>query len=177
MELARPFITKKNEFPYPDPIPGDFVAGLENTRWPGRCQTVLDPNYPSTTWYLDGAHTEESLKCCIEWFVDPSIGISKQVSLVQSLVLNNDVIYRNRPAHRPLRILIFNCTNGRSGEIFLGTMFSQIETQLSAFQSPENASHFFDQVIFCSNVTYIDGHFKGGESPECALLRFFTCLA
>jgi len=40
-------------------------------------------------------------------------------------------------------------------------MFSQIETQLSAFQSPENASHFFDQVIFCSNVTYIDGHFKG----------------
>lgn len=66
-------------------------------------------------------------------------------------------------AHRPLRVLIFNCTNGRSGEIFLRTMFDEVKLRLSACQSPEEASHFFDQVIFCSNVTYADGHFKGGK--------------
>jgi folylpolyglutamate synthase len=60
-------------------------------------------------------------------------------------------------------VLIFNCTNGRSGEEFLGTILNQTKILLSAFASPEAASTFFDQVIFCSNVTYTDGHFKGGE--------------
>ncbi|KAF8556997.1 FolC bifunctional protein [Imleria badia] len=145
VELARTFITKQGGSSYTDPIPGDFIVGLENAKWPGRCQTVLDPNYSLTTWYLDGAHTVESLKCCIEWFANPSVSISETAA----------------DAPRPLRILIFNCTNGRSGESFLGTMFNEIEIQLSAFKSPEKASRFFDQVIFCSNVTYSDGHFKG----------------
>lgn len=78
---------------------------------------------------------------------------------------------------RPLRVLIFNCTNGRSGEIFLRTIFSEIETQLSALKSSEEASRFFDQVVFCSNVTYTDGHFKGGKRPQrCASFRIFTYL-
>ena len=42
-------------------------------------------------------------------------------------------------------------------------MFNEIKTQLSAFKSLEEAGRFFDQVIFCSNVTYTDGHFKGGK--------------
>lgn len=55
-------------------------------------------------------------------------------------------------------------------------MFNEIKTQLSTFKSPEEASRFFDQVIFCSNVTYADGHFKGGMWPRrCASLRTFTC--
>ena len=90
MELARTFIAAKDKLS-PDPIPEDFVAGLENTKWPGRCQTVLDPNYSSTTWYLDGAHTDESLKCCIEWFANSSLTISEQVSVIQYLVLRNNV--------------------------------------------------------------------------------------
>ncbi|KAH0839913.1 FolC bifunctional protein [Lanmaoa asiatica] len=143
VELARTFISKNDESSCPDPIPEDFVAGLENTKWPGRCQTVLDPNYSSTTWYLDGAHTDESLKCCVEWFADPSISEP------------------TADARQPLRVLIFNCTNGRSGEVFLRTMFNEIKTQLSAFMSSEEASRFFDQIIFCSNVTYTDGHSKG----------------
>jgi folylpolyglutamate synthase len=145
VELARTFITEKDGLSHPDPIAEDFVAGLENTKWPGRCQTVLDPNYLSTTWYLDGAHTDESLKCCIEWFANSSLSISEPTA----------------DARRPLRVLIFNCTNGRSGEIFLRAVFNEIKTQLSALESPEEASSFFDQVIFCSNVTYTDGHFKG----------------
>ncbi|KAG8218628.1 FolC bifunctional protein [Butyriboletus roseoflavus] len=146
VELARAFILKGDGASYSDPIPEDFVAGLENTKWPGRCQTVFDPNYSSTTWYLDGAHTDESLKCCIEWFANPSVS-------------NFD-----RPtadACRPQRVLIFNCTHGRSGETFLGVILNGIKTQLSAFNSPEESSRFFDQVVFCSNVTYTDGHFKG----------------
>ncbi|KAG6370277.1 hypothetical protein JVT61DRAFT_12227 [Boletus reticuloceps] len=32
VELARNFLTGKLESLYPDPIPGDFAAGLENTK-------------------------------------------------------------------------------------------------------------------------------------------------
>jgi folylpolyglutamate synthase len=142
VELARTFLLHKWDSSYPQPLPETFVAGLENTKWPGRCQTVSDPNYSSTTWYLDGAHTVDSLTCCVEWFVNPGVGLPES-------------------GERPLRVLIFNCTSGRSGEEFLGTIFNRTKTRLSAFESPEVASTFFDQVIFCSNVTYADGHFKG----------------
>ncbi|KAF9226599.1 FolC bifunctional protein [Gyrodon lividus] len=143
VELAHTFFRQKGDSSYSQPLSENFVAGLENTKWPGRCQTVRDSNYPDTTWYLDGAHTAESLTCCVDWFVSPRIG------------------FPGFPGERPLRVLIFNCTSGRSGEEFLGTIFNGTKTQLSTFESPEAASTFFDQVIFCSNVTYTDGHFKG----------------
>lgn len=53
-----------------------FKHGLVQTRWPGRCQTLEDPKRTDFTWYLDGAHTLESLDCCIQWFVSPGVGLS-----------------------------------------------------------------------------------------------------
>lgn len=52
------------------PLPPDVVTALENARWPGRCQTVQDrsEDRKDVTWYLDGAHTVESLELCAEWF-------------------------------------------------------------------------------------------------------------
>lgn len=51
-------------------LPPLVVTALENARWPGRCQTVQDrqPEREKVTWYLDGAHTVESLALCGEWF-------------------------------------------------------------------------------------------------------------
>jgi folylpolyglutamate synthase len=56
-------------------LPPPFLDGLKNAHWPGRCQTVLDPKFEATTWFLDGAHTQESLACCLEWFVSPAVGL------------------------------------------------------------------------------------------------------
>lgn len=55
-----------------DMLPEQVVEGLQNARWPGRCQVVDDrqPERQGVTWYLDGAHTVESLVCCAEWFVE-----------------------------------------------------------------------------------------------------------
>ena len=47
-----------------------LTKGLQEARWPGRCQRVED-RYASrkgVRWYLDGAHTVESLQCCADWF-------------------------------------------------------------------------------------------------------------
>ena len=67
------------------------------------------------------------------------------------------------PSTRPTRILIFNCTSGRSGDAFLGSMLAKGAEQLTQYTSSEDINTFFDRVIFCANVTYADGGFKGGE--------------
>ncbi|KAF8529057.1 FolC bifunctional protein [Hysterangium stoloniferum] len=117
------------------PLSGAFITGLERARWPGRCQEVQDPGRTRTTWFLDGAHTVESLVCGMEWFSRPDVGF--------------------KPDSNPdgtIRILIFNCTYGRSGDKFLGVMLDTLAAQLK--------SHLFDHALFCTNVTYTDGGFK-----------------
>ncbi|KAF9518463.1 hypothetical protein BS47DRAFT_1371061 [Hydnum rufescens UP504] len=122
-----------------------FIAGLENARWPGRCQQVVDPRRipdrsSKTTWFLDGAHTVESLRALGEWHFSPG----------------------KRP--QPVRILIFNCTSGRSGPVFLETILSTMTSNLARHHNDhvlEFNPAYFDHVIFCTNVTYADGHFKG----------------
>ncbi|KAJ7904662.1 Mur ligase [Mycena olivaceomarginata] len=142
VHLARSFINSRSSVPSDVLLADDVVKGLENARWPGRCQTVPDPAFSNTTWYMDGAHTLESIACCVQWFVSPGIGLQADASKKEN------------------RILIFNCTNGRSGSTFLGSIQSHIAAQLKLFNSDEIASSFFDHVIFCTNVTYADGGFK-----------------
>lgn len=87
-----------------------------------------------TAWLLDGAHTTESLRSCGEWAWS-----------------------EGRP-----NILIFNCSGGRAGEALLGSLLEAGAKKLNA--SVEELGRTFTQVIFCTNVTYMDGHFKGGKS-------------
>ena len=63
--------------------------------------------------------------------------------------------------------MIFNCTSGRSGATFLESMLRSTAERLEFCESEVTASTFFDTVVFCTNVTYADGHFKGGESFSC----------
>ncbi len=86
VHLARHYLNAQlpNFTPHPPEILSSaFIAGLEKTRWPGRCQIVVDPSRPgkedgngSTTWFLDGAHTVESLKASAEWYFSPGVGLS-----------------------------------------------------------------------------------------------------
>jgi len=43
----------------------EIITGLEQVVWRGRCETKVDG---PITWYLDGAHTEDSIKVAAEWF-------------------------------------------------------------------------------------------------------------
>lgn len=64
----------------------------------------------------------------------------------------------------PTRILVFNCTSGRSGDAFLGGILVKAAAQLKLHdQNDTDASRLFDHIIFCTNVTYADGGFKGGK--------------
>lgn len=50
-------------------LPPEFVDGLENMIWRGRWETFSSGNQ---VWYLDGAHTEDSLKLSTSWFARAS---------------------------------------------------------------------------------------------------------
>lgn len=57
-------------------------------------------------------------------------------------------------------------------------MLSRTAEQLKKFGHTDEAGALFDQVIFCANVTYADGGFKGGAygaSGYCVLR--LTCVA
>ncbi|CDU25310.1 related to tetrahydrofolylpolyglutamate synthase (met6+) [Sporisorium scitamineum] len=120
--------------------------GLQEARWPGRCQTV--PSWRpglGLTWYLDGAHTTDSLSVCLGWF-----------TAVQQ---------RQAQAKRNKRIFVFNCTNGRSAHELLSSVLDAVERGLGG--QPGSSSHgtsryslakdYFDQAIFTTNITFEGG--------------------
>ena len=49
-----------------DDIPDEFTAGLREASLRGRCETLRDSE--GIRWFLDGAHTEDSLAGVGEWF-------------------------------------------------------------------------------------------------------------
>jgi len=152
--LARSFLQSRSENVGEGSfLPDPFRDGLIGARWPGRCQNVIDPKRSDFTWFLDGAHTVESLACCIQWFVTPGVGIP----LAESTCTRTSSSF-----------LIFNCTSGRSGEIFLRQVQETIRAQLLKYKRDIDGD-LFDHVIFCANVTYADGHFKGGEERPTSL--------
>lgn len=47
-------------------LPTEIAEGLAYCYWPGRCQTIT---YRNMTLYIDGAHTNDSLQLCVDWFI------------------------------------------------------------------------------------------------------------
>ncbi|KAK4703412.1 folylpolyglutamate synthase, partial [Phenoliferia sp. Uapishka_3] len=129
-------------------LPEAFKTGLEETSWPGRCQVEMDTKEKGVKWWLDGAHTVESLECCAEWFREGALASSSPTPTK--------------------KVLIFNCTSGRSGHTLLGALLSTLSPSTSS--SPPSAtskassptfSSPFSHVIFCTNTTYSSGLSKG----------------
>ncbi|BGP18669.1 hypothetical protein JCM10213_002913 [Rhodosporidiobolus nylandii] len=129
----------------PNPLPPNIVFALERARWPGRCQVEKDAKEGRVKWYLDGAHTVESLRCCGEWFDEAAL----------------------KSTTPSTRILIFNCTSGRSGLSLLGTLLSAVSSQAQPFE----------RVIFCTNTTYASGSSKGDLTSNAVDAKDLETLA
>lgn len=123
-------------------LPEAFKAPLAATRWPGRCQTAPDETDANVTWLLDGAHTVESLRSCGEW----AWGAGDE-----GAELNGE---KESPS-----VLIFNTSGGRQSEVLLAALLDAGAAASGADRT--TLGNRFKDVIFCTNVTYTDGHFKG----------------
>ncbi|OQR76455.1 folylpolyglutamate synthase [Tropilaelaps mercedesae] len=115
--LARPFALNP-----------ETIQGLESCRWPGRCQ-FLDRG--SIAYFLDGAHTAESMRECSQWFSQCHQASSSR-----------------------LRVLIFHCTGDRNAELLLAylknlafdtAIFTQTCTYVQPTLSSDNASFTVDK--------------------------------
>ena len=121
-----------------------MVKGLESASWPGRCQVAIDKQHNDLTWYLDGAHTADSLICCGQWFSEAMKNSPNRYDRRAQIRKHMpDVLYSRKA-------LIFNCTADRVGKDLLKDLCSVID--------PSQMS----QVVFCPNVTWADGQYKGG---------------
>lgn len=112
-------------------LPEKFIVGLANTKWDGRCQRLTgQEGFENVTWYIDGAHTLESIRVASEWF---SSSVVKQ---------------RQRPGAP--NILLFN-QQARENALDL---LQKLHDTVSA------AGVKFDHVIFTTNITWSDGSYN-----------------
>jgi len=89
------------------------IKGLVTCTWPGRYQQYRKGN---VIYFMDGAHTAESIRTCVDWFESTS---------------------KSSNGLEPYRILLFNCTGQRSAaDLILPVMDISFD---QAIFSPNNA--------------------------------------
>lgn len=115
VELSKIWLKRVRGIEFKEAIPEGFKKGLELVKWPGRGQklSITETKYKSVgkdnaTWYLDGAHTVESLGVCADWFKE-----TMENSAYKDVV----------------RVLVFNCTHGRDSGRLL-KVITDIQSQV-----------------------------------------------
>lgn len=84
--LKLPFFVGKNStstglLGYAKPIKVDLITAeaLKSCHWPGRFQILNKKmKHGNLTYFLDGAHTKESVELCAQWFNDLSNGLASR---------------------------------------------------------------------------------------------------
>lgn len=105
-------------------LPREYVRGMNGTEWPGRSHIVQDRATsgqdattsadPSLTFFLDGAHTPESMKVCADWFAAASQRAATSAAPSSSA------------PHETERVLLFNCMPERSPKVLLSALRAQL---------------------------------------------------
>lgn len=118
-------------------LPESFRRGLSTAHLLGRAQIVQDsvskcnsseidrPNSGNLTFYLDGAHSPESMEACARWF-SSAVKENKEAS---SLSQRNGYVIRekekvNESKEISKQILLFNCMDVRDPQILLPRLVS-----------------------------------------------------
>ena len=84
-----------------DNLPPQFIRGLEQVRWPGRCETRREKNI---AWHIDGGHTLESIEVAGSWLAS-QIPPSRSPKRTRILLFNQQTRDANalaRALHRTL---------------------------------------------------------------------------
>ncbi|KAL0555010.1 hypothetical protein IC582_008941 [Cucumis melo] len=121
-------------------IPAAFLRGLSTANLSGRAQIVYDcytPSFHSTTqsdnsngdlvFYLDGAHSPESMEACASWFSSVVKGNHKSLNCFRAKTMDRDsgnddpveVPQEAESTKLSKQILLFNCMEVRDPHILL----------------------------------------------------------
>ncbi|KAF2823282.1 FolC bifunctional protein [Ophiobolus disseminans] len=114
-------------------LPPEFVRGLEQVRWAGRCDVRREKN---VAWHLDGGHTLESIEVTGRWFAG-QIASATTAAPSQS---------------QAPRIMIFN-QQTRDANALAKALYAALQSGItSGSTSP------FTHVIFTTNQTFSEGY-------------------
>ncbi|XP_028069161.1 folylpolyglutamate synthase isoform X1 [Camellia sinensis] len=149
-------------------LPEAFLRGLSTAHLSGRAQIVHDPflksHSPSEVmenssgdliFYLDGAHSPESMEVCGRWFSN-AVKVNRNLSSQSSSfkVGNAEELWENGYAHHEKeketdkiskRILLFNCMEVRDPQILLPQLVSTCAS---------SGTHFSKAIFIPSMSTY-----------------------
>lgn len=127
-----------------DVLPDRFIEGLQNANWDGRCQIISNkPNFENIDWYIDGAHTLESIQVSSSWFkecMDDKLQSKLKKSGSSKII----------PGRNDLKILLFNQQSRENTKELLLKLYENIILK----------GVKFDHVIFTTNVTWSDGNYN-----------------
>ena len=129
------------------PLPQSFVDGLEQVVWRGRCEVKEEGR---VLWHLDGAHTVDSLKMAIRWFVGETE--KRFVHAYHNIPPYMSVLGTDFRRVGP-KILIFN-QQGRTEAIDF------LDGLCHTAKAADGVG--FQHVIFSTNVTYAEAGYKRG---------------
>ena len=112
-------------------LPAAFIRGLEQVRWPGRCEIRREE---SISWHIDGGHTLESIEVAGSWF-------ASQIETAQK---------SNNSKRR--RILLFN-QQTRDANALAKALHKTLASALKDEQP-------FTHAVFCTNTTFEKAGYK-----------------
>eukprot|EP00210_Caulerpa_lentillifera_P000735 g712.t1 len=92
-------------------LPQEYVDALSEFEWPGRAQTIHDEMFKNLSFYLDGAHTTESLPIAVSWFL----------STISSHPCPDG-------CSSSINFLLFYCLGDRNAETLLQSLYRRIKS-------------------------------------------------
>ena len=137
-ETSRPRPGIPHPFPTRDAVPASYARGLAKCAWPGRGQVLRDKPEPALTYFLDGAHTKESLKACGAWFAR---GSAATAVASDAAVASAENLRSLSPA--PRRVLLFYCQRDRDAETLLRELAAVFH------ESNNDGTGPIDHAVFC----------------------------
>ena len=119
-------------------LPETWATGLAETEWFGRAQVVPD-DVEDLSWYLDGAHTEESMRHVAEWFCGRADGDETDGGGGGGTAgggLGGEKSIAEPPV---VRLLLFNCMEERDP----ATLLTPLAQTAEAYGAPITAPALF----------------------------------
>ncbi|KAL9046566.1 MAG: hypothetical protein Q9214_000629 [Letrouitia sp. 1 TL-2023] len=126
------------QLPHFPSLPQEFIDGLQQVRWPGRCEIRREGN---VAWHIDSGHTLESIEVAASWFAS-QIAVCSEKSSSSTAVSKSQVP----------RILLFN-QQTRDAPALARALY---KTLADALQDERPFRH----AVFCTNVTFKDGGYR-----------------
>ncbi|XP_054749705.2 folylpolyglutamate synthase, mitochondrial-like [Lytechinus pictus] len=121
-------------------IPDEFLQGFALAKWPGRNQTIRKPG---VTYYIDNAHTQDSVAFCKNWFDEEASNEAKTIQgVVKKILIFN--LGGERSAYNIMPPLV---EYGFDGVVF--SVMRTVEHQENEVRDYKSDDSLDDQLIKC----------------------------